>query len=209
MKGMLLSLQYEKLQKNLLKHFSHRLCVSQLAIENGSYEQDTQEGTDLVMRVADIKIGVRVRNMDQYSDARRQEYANQITIRTRGKKGGLSEVHKLMGNDPSQFADYGVYTCVLNGGVYKSVMYDYRKIREAIRQNPVLFRYVVEKVGWVPNKYDESMFVALRVSPSIGPDNIPCLPKSCFVGCVGEWFNEPQQRLFEDNHNISRHRAGA
>ena len=56
-------------------------------VENATFEQDTTEATDLVMKCSNVSIQVRVRR------ANYERYWPEITLRSRCKSGGETEVH--------------------------------------------------------------------------------------------------------------------
>lgn len=74
--------------------------MPQVNVNIATFEQDTQQATDLTINTPTYNIGCRVREYNAYL-----KYPDQFTIRSRVYKGGKTELDKIL----SGYGDYNFY----------------------------------------------------------------------------------------------------
>lgn len=82
---------FEKSMMPQVKELLKKHAAHIIRIDTATEEQDTQQATDLVLRVDSGTIAVRVRDLDTFKNKAWRD----LTIRTQVRSGGRTEIHKL------------------------------------------------------------------------------------------------------------------
>ena len=79
---------------------SVKSIIGQEVVKISTYEQDTEQATDLIIKTTNTYVACRVRDYNKY-----QKYEHQFTIRSRSDYGQETEIHKIS----KGFADWMFY----------------------------------------------------------------------------------------------------